>query len=101
MAGDLALPALMLTVGVQGFVGRTYAIAVASHLAQIAPGAVPVAISLNMSAFMIGMAVAAAIGGWVLDTYGAMTLPLIGGPLVGLSLLIWRWVPESAPEPLV
>ena len=95
---DLALPALMLTVGAQGFMVRTYAIAVASHMAQIAPEAVPVAISLNMSAFMIGMAVAAAVGGIVLDSFGAMALPLIGGPLVGLSLLIWRQVPEGERE---
>ena len=94
LAGQ-ALPALMLTVGAQGFVVRTYSIAVASHLAQIAPGAVPVAISLNMSAFMIGMAVAAAVGGVVVDSFGAMTLPLIGGPLVGLALLIWRGVPRG------
>lgn len=98
---DLALPALMLTVGAQGFMVRTYAIAVASHMAQIAPEAVPVAISLNMSAFMIGMAVAAALGGLVLDSFGAMALPLIGGPLVGLSLLIWRRVPEGEREPHV
>jgi len=95
---NFSLPALMLTVGAQGFVVRTYSIAVASHMAQIAPGAVPVAISLNMSAFMIGMAVAAAVGGWVLDHFGAMTLPLIGGPLVGLALVIWRWVPEGERE---
>lgn len=96
---DLALPALMLTVGAQGFVVRTYSIAVASHIAEIAPGAVPVAISLNMSAFTLGMAVAAAVGGIVVDNFGAMTLPLIGGPLVALSLLIWRRVPEGEPEP--
>jgi predicted MFS family arabinose efflux permease len=93
---EFALPALMLTVGAQGFVGRTYSIAVASHMAQIAPGAVPVAISLNMSAFMIGMAVAAAMGGIVLDSWGAIALPLIGAPLVGLALLVWRTVPEGA-----
>jgi len=98
---DVALPALMLTVGAQGFVVRTYSIAVASHMAQIAPGAVPVAISLNMSAFMIGMAVAAAIGGYVLDSFGAMALPLLGAPLVALSLLIWRRVPEGEREPVV
>ncbi|MBU1305056.1 MAG: MFS transporter, partial [Alphaproteobacteria bacterium] len=95
---DLALPALMLTVAAQGFVGRTYMIAVASHVAQIAPGAVPVAISLNMSAMMIGMAFAAAVGGIVVDSFGAMTLSLLGGPVVGLSLLIWRRVPEGEPE---
>lgn len=90
-----ALPALMLTVGAQGFVGRTYSIAVASHMAQIAPGAVPVAISLNMSAFMIGMAVAAALGGIVLDTWGAIALPLIGIPLVAMALIVWRSVPDG------
>lgn len=95
---DLSLPALMLTAGAQGFVVRTYMIAVASHMAQIAPGAVPVAISLNMSAFMIGMAVAAALGGVVVDNLGAITLPMIGGPLVGVALLIWRRVPEGEPE---
>ncbi len=91
----LALPALMLTVGAQGFVVRTYSIAVASHVAQIAPGVVPVAISLNMSAFMIGMAVAAALGGIVVDHWGAMALPLIGVPLVVASLLVWRTVPDG------
>ncbi len=95
---DLALPALMLTVGAQGFVVRTYSIAVASHMAQIAPSAVPVAISLNMSAFQIGMAIAAAMGGAVLDGLGAMALPLIGAPLVALALLIWRRVPEGERE---
>lgn len=95
---EFALPALMLTVGAQGFVVRTYSIAVASHIAQIAPGAVPVAISLNMSAFMIGMAVAAALGGIVLDTWGAIALPLIGMPLVAVALLVWRSVPEGAGE---
>jgi len=64
---EFALPALMLTVGAQGFVVRTYSIAVASHMAQISPRAVPVAISLNMSAFMIGMALAAGVGGLVVD----------------------------------
>lgn len=92
---DLALPALMLTVGAQGFVVRTYSIAVASHMAQIAPGAVPVAISLNMSAFMIGMAVAAAVGGIVVDTWGAIALPLIGVPLVLVALMVWRTVPDA------
>jgi predicted MFS family arabinose efflux permease len=95
---QLSLPAMMLTVGAQGFVVRTYSIAVASHMAHLAPGAVPVAISLNMSAFMIGMAVAAAVGGVVLDSFGATMLPMIGGPLVAVSLVIWRLVPAGEPE---
>lgn len=93
----LALPALMLIVGAQGFVSRTYSIAVASHIAHIAAGVVPVAISLNMSAMMIGMAVAAAAGGIVVDSLGAITLPLLGAPLVAVALLIWRHVPQAEP----
>jgi predicted MFS family arabinose efflux permease len=94
---EFALPALMLTVGAQGFVVRTYSIAVASHMAQISPRAVPVAISLNMSAFMIGMALAAGVGGLVVDGWGAMALPIVGAPLVALALLILRRVPEGEP----
>lgn len=96
---ELSLPAMMLTVGVQGFVVRTYSIAVTSHMAQIAPGAVPVAISLNMSAFQIGMAIAAAVGGILVDVWGAVALSLIGAPLVALSLLVWRTVMDKGePE---
>ena len=87
----------MLTVAVQGYVGWTYSIAVAHHMTQLAPGAVPVAISLNMSTFQIGMAVAAGMGGVVLDRFGAMTLPLIGAPLVMVALVMWRTVPEGDP----
>ncbi len=89
------LPVLLAISVVQGFVGRTYNIAVTSHMAHLAPTAVPVAISLNMSTFSIGMAVAAAVGGIVVDTWGAMLLPLLGIPLVIASLLIWRTVPEG------
>ena len=90
---------LLLVAGVQGFVGRTYNIAVTSHMAHLAPTAVPVAISLNMSTFSIGMAVAAAVGGIVVDLWGALLLPLIGIPLVVASLLVWRTVPEGEVVP--
>ncbi|MGV3490023.1 MAG: MFS transporter [Devosia sp.] len=92
---DWALPALLVIVAVQGYVARTYSIAVASHMAQLVPTSVPVAISLNMSTFQIGMAVAAAVGGLLVDTQGAIALPLIGAPLVLVSLLVWRTVPEG------
>jgi predicted MFS family arabinose efflux permease len=89
------LPGLLLVTGVQGFVGRTYTIAVTSHMAHLVPTAVPVAISLNMSTFSIGMAVAAAVGGIVVDLWGALLLPAIGVPLIVASLLVWRTVPEE------
>ena len=38
------------------------------------------------------------MGGVLLDSQGAMTLPLLGAPLVALSLLIWRRVPEGERE---
>jgi predicted MFS family arabinose efflux permease len=89
------LPGMLAIAAVQGFVGRTYNIAVASHMAHLAPTAVPVAISLNMSTFSIGMAVAAAVGGIVVDWWGALLLPLIGAPLLVAALLVWRTVPEG------
>ena len=63
--------------------------------------AVPVAISLNMSTFSIGMAVAAAVGGIVVDTWGALMLPLVGAPLVLVAMLVWRTVPESDLRPVL
>jgi len=92
---DLALPGMLAIVAVQGYVARTYSIAVASHMAHLVPTSVPVAISLNMSTFQIGMAVAAGVGGIVVDGWGAMALPLLGAPLVVVSLLVWRGVPEG------
>jgi predicted MFS family arabinose efflux permease len=64
-------------------------------MAHLVPTAVPVAISLNMSTFSIGMAVAAAVGGIVVDLWGALLLPAIGVPLIVASLLVWRTVPEE------
>lgn len=94
----LRLPGLLLVMGVQGFVGRTYFIAVSSHMAHLAPTAVPVAISLNMSVSQIGMAIAAAIGGVVVDLWGAPVLPLIGAPLLAAAVLVWRTLPEDRPH---
>jgi predicted MFS family arabinose efflux permease len=91
----LALPGMLLVAALQGLVGRAYNIAVTSHMAHLAPTAVPVAISLNMSTFSIGMAVAAAVGGIVVDGWGALTLPLVGAPLIALAMLVWRTVPEA------
>jgi predicted MFS family arabinose efflux permease len=41
------------------------------------------------------MAVAAAVGGIVVDQWGALLLPAIGVPLIVASLLVWRTVPEE------
>jgi predicted MFS family arabinose efflux permease len=73
-----------------------FSIAVQSEMAHRAPTSVPV-ISLNMSAFNIGMAVAAAAGGMVVDTFGAGALPYAGAPLVLAALAVWLLMPRSEP----
>lgn len=89
------LPALLGIVGVQGYVVWAYAIAVASHMAQLAPSSVPVGITLNMAAFNIGMAIAAAAGGIVVDIWGATALPYAGIPVIAVALAVWRTVPDE------
>ena len=91
-----ALLALLLVSAMQAYVGWTYVISVASHMAQLAPNAVPIAISLNMAAISIGQAVAAAVGGILVDTWGGTALPLAGMPMVILALIVWRAVPDGS-----
>ncbi len=92
------LPALLVVVGAQAYFLWAHAIAIASQMAHLAPSSVPVAISINMSAFNIGMAVAAAAGGFIVDTWGAGALPLVGAPVVALSIVIWLVIPTRADK---
>jgi predicted MFS family arabinose efflux permease len=85
----LSLPLLLVVFGVHAYVVWTFSIAVASQLAHLAPSSVPVAISLNMSGFNIAMAIAAAAGGVIVDSWGASVLALAGVPLVLAALAIW------------
>jgi predicted MFS family arabinose efflux permease len=96
---ELMLAGMMVVSAAQGLVIRAYNISVSSHMAHLAPTAVPVAISLNMATFSIGMAVAAGVGGFVVDSFGAMLLPVIGAPLVVAALLVWRTLPEEERRP--
>lgn len=89
VASEWRLPLLLLVLAFQGYVGWSYSIAVSSEMAHLAPSSVPVAISLNMAAFNIGMAVAAALGGIVVDTWGANALSYAGVPVVIAALAIW------------
>lgn len=98
LPADLRLPGLLLTVAVQAFVVWGFAISIASQVAYLAPSSVPVAITLNMSAFNIAMAIGAAAGGLVVDSWGAGALPLVGMPLVIAALVIWLAIPVR-PEP--
>jgi predicted MFS family arabinose efflux permease len=96
----LRLPALLLTLGVQSYVVWAYSIAVASEMTHLAPSSVPVAISLNMSAFNIAMAISAAVGGIVVDTWGAGALPYAGAPMVIVAIVMWLASPKQRRRPV-
>ena len=90
----LRLPALMALIAVQAYVGWGFWIAHCSQMARLAPTSVPVAISLDMAAMNIGMAISAAAGGVVVDTWGAGALPIVGIPVLIVALVIWLTIPE-------
>jgi DHA1 family inner membrane transport protein len=96
------LAALLATLGIGGYAVLAYTIATGSELAHLAPNAVPVAISLNQSAFSIAAAGAAAIGGATVDTWGPSVLALGGIVPVAVALAVWivspRRPPPSAPD---
>jgi predicted MFS family arabinose efflux permease len=99
LPAELRLPLLLLIFVVQGYVGWGYWIAHCSQMAHLAPSSVPVAISLDMAALNIGMALAAAAGGIVVDNWGAVALPYAGAPFAVLALVVWltiREVPASS-----
>jgi predicted MFS family arabinose efflux permease len=96
---EFRLPVLLFALVLQAYFVWGSSIAVTSQLAHLAPSAVPVAISLNMSSFNIAMAIAAAMGGFIVDSFGASVLAAIGVPVVIVSLVIWRTVPADYRQP--
>jgi predicted MFS family arabinose efflux permease len=93
----LRLPVLLGIMVTQGYVGWAYWIANCSHIAHLAPTSVPVAISVNMAALNVGMALSAAAGGFIVDNWGANALAYAGAPMVIVALLIWLAVPVAEP----
>ena len=90
LPAELRLPVLIGSLGVSGYAVPAYAIAVGSELAQLAPNSVSVAISLNMSAFSVAAAIAAAAGGAIVDTWGPGVLALAGlGPMLA-AVGVWQ-----------
>jgi predicted MFS family arabinose efflux permease len=77
--------------GVLGYLGWGYWIAHCSEMAHLAPTSVPVAISLNLTALNVGVAVAAVAGGAIVDGWGANALGWVAVPIavaaLGLALL--------------
>jgi predicted MFS family arabinose efflux permease len=91
---EFRLALLLVVFAVQGYVGWGYWIAHCSQMAHLAPSSVPVAISLDMAALNIGMALAALLGGIVVDNWGAVALPYAGAPFAVLALVVWLSIRE-------
>lgn len=87
-----------VTFGVLGYLGWGYWIAHCSEMAHLAPTSVPVAISLNLTALNIGVAVAAAVGGAMIDAWGANSLSLLSVPLAVVALGLALATPERAAD---
>lgn len=95
VAGFMAVPVLpegwrlvllfCLYLGLS-YVAWGYWIAHCSEMAHLAPNSVPVAISLNLTAFNVGVAIAAGLGGAIVDGWGAQALAYVGVPIAVLAL---------------
>ncbi|MEQ1771412.1 MAG: MFS transporter [Devosia sp.] len=90
----LRFPLLFLSMAMIGYVGWGYWIAHASLIAHLAPTSVPLAISLDLTALNIGVAIAAAIGGVIVDGVGPVALVLVSVPLAVLALVPALWRPR-------
>jgi predicted MFS family arabinose efflux permease len=75
-------------MGIFGYVGWGYWIAHCSAIADLAPNSVPLAISLNLTALNLGVAIAAAVGGLIVDRVGATALAPVSVPFVLAALLL-------------
>ena len=94
LPAPLVLPVLLVTSALQAYTVWGFSIAVQSQIAHLAPSSVPVAISLNMAAFNVGMAIAAAVGGIVVDSFGGGALPVAALPPVLAAIAVWRLIPN-------
>ena len=95
VSGFTALPALpeawrlvllFILYGMLSYVAWGYWIAHCSEMAHLAPNSVPVAISLNLTAFNVGVAIAAGLGGAIVDGWGAQALAYVGVPIAVAAL---------------
>jgi predicted MFS family arabinose efflux permease len=94
----LRAPTLFVTFGVLGFVGWGYWIAHCSEMAHLAPTSVPVAISLNLTALNVGVAIAAVVGGAIVDSWGANALGFAAVPIAVGALVLALVTPARAEE---
>jgi predicted MFS family arabinose efflux permease len=87
-----------VTFAVLGYVGWGYWIAHCSEMAHLAPSSVPVAISLDLTALNIGVAIAAAVGGLIVDSWGANTLWMASVPFAAGALVLGLLTPTRSLE---
>jgi predicted MFS family arabinose efflux permease len=101
LPGAVAAPAFVLLIGLSGFVGWSFWPSQSSLIATLSPAAPALAISLSMTALNIGVALAARVGGIVVDNASVIWLGLAGIPFavaafVALMVLLPRQ-PASQP----
>lgn len=84
---------LFVAMAVIGYCGWAFWIAHCSQMAHLAPSSVPVAISLNLTALNLGVAIAAAVGGIVLDRWGANMLSIVAIPFGIAGVAVWLMIP--------
>jgi predicted MFS family arabinose efflux permease len=89
---------LFATYGALGYLGWAFWIAHCSEMAHLAPTSVPVAISLNLTALNVGVAIAAAVGGVIVDAWGANALGFAGVPIAVGALLLVLATPRRVAE---
>lgn len=84
----LAPAAFFATMVFAGFAGWGFGPAQSSRLAELAPLSASLAISLNLTAMNLGVALTAQLGGGVLDAYGAAATAIAAIPFALLALAL-------------
>ena len=93
--GHQQVPTVLL-VAIAGMAFSMLAIAVLSRTLQVAPGSTDLASAGTNSAFNVGIAAGAFIGGGLLDSIGVRSVALVGGLLAMVALVIM-----TADEPVL
>jgi predicted MFS family arabinose efflux permease len=96
----LADPVFFVLMGLIGLAGWAFWPAQNSLLGSLAVESAPMILSLNVAAVDTGVALAAAVGGPILDHAGAPALVLVAAPFALLAaLLAGSLQPELSPAP--
>jgi DHA1 family L-arabinose/isopropyl-beta-D-thiogalactopyranoside export protein-like MFS transporter/DHA1 family inner membrane transport protein len=113
--GAMAVPLVLLTIGLFGLyalgelrvatilliavIGMAFsalAVAIQSRTLQVAPGSTDLASAGTTSAFNVGIAAGAFVGGALIDTTTVRSVALVGGLLAGVAALVMLGEPLLA-----